>query len=251
MGRLNWHHRLATLLGYDMARFEKQITMHSHLRAQIALLEIDVVLDVGANVGQHAMLLRDLGYRGRIVSFAPASNAFAKLREAAAADPLWQVHNLALSDQAGEATMDISGTDVFSSLHPHSAYGKVRYGRHIEVVRNETIRTERLDTFLASELPEFDTHRVFLKMDTQGHDMRVFAGAGTYQGRFKGLQSELSVKPLYEGVPDYLEALLCYQQAGYKPTGIYANHRDHETGQIIELDCILAAVDIAEPAPRR
>src|SRR5688500_2068285 len=65
---------------------------------RVKLLEserIDLVLDVGANVGQYASKLRDAGYTGRIVSFEPYREAFAQLERNAARDPRWEARRLA------------------------------------------------------------------------------------------------------------------------------------------------------------
>ena len=37
----------------------------------ISLKEIDLIIDVGANIGQYATLIREYGYKGRISSFEP------------------------------------------------------------------------------------------------------------------------------------------------------------------------------------
>ncbi len=46
-----------------------QPAMQAHLRNLLQLHRIDLVLDVGANRGQFARLVRQLGFLGRIVSF--------------------------------------------------------------------------------------------------------------------------------------------------------------------------------------
>jgi len=43
---------------------------------------------------------------------------------------------------------------------------------------------------------------VFLKMDTQGWDLDVFVGCGTCLASVVGLQSELSIRSVYEAMPD-------------------------------------------------
>ncbi|HXU82134.1 MAG TPA: FkbM family methyltransferase, partial [Polyangia bacterium] len=62
----------------------------------LAQQQIDAVLDVGANVGQYALLLRSWGYRGRIISFEPLSAQFQQLKAQADRDPAWEVFNIGL-----------------------------------------------------------------------------------------------------------------------------------------------------------
>jgi FkbM family methyltransferase len=44
---------------------------------------INLVLDVGANVGQFGLSLRNRGYAGQIMSFEPVSDAFNELKKVA------------------------------------------------------------------------------------------------------------------------------------------------------------------------
>lgn len=58
------------------------------LRDVVRDLGINVVLDVGANVGQFAHALRGIGFAGRIISFEPVGRDFAVLRMRMRKDPL-------------------------------------------------------------------------------------------------------------------------------------------------------------------
>ena len=63
--------RLARRLGYDLTPRRKAKSPNAQLVAVLEHFRISCVLDVGANAGQYGALLREWGYRGRIVSFEP------------------------------------------------------------------------------------------------------------------------------------------------------------------------------------
>ena len=71
-------------------------------------LNVNCVLDVGANEGQYGQRLREAGYAGRIVSFEPLEVHVAPLRERAAADHNWKVFACALGDSDGEAEINVA-----------------------------------------------------------------------------------------------------------------------------------------------
>ena len=83
----------------------------------LAVFKVDCVFDVGANVGQYATRLREIGFRGLIVSFEPNPDAAEVLREAAADDDRWIVQELALDEQSRPLTFNIMRSSQFSSLH--------------------------------------------------------------------------------------------------------------------------------------
>src|SRR5687768_3286364 len=78
---------------------------------------IDVLFDVGANVGQFASEARAAGYRGRIVSFEPLPEAHAQILANSADDPDWLVHErCALGERIGETEINVSENSYSSSL---------------------------------------------------------------------------------------------------------------------------------------
>ena len=103
------------LLPKRVAKYWQEISL---LQRLLERLEIDCVIDVGANRGQYRDQLRELvGYRGRIVSVEPLSALAAGLSaRAAQEDPLWEVHACALGATPGTATLNVMATDVFSSF---------------------------------------------------------------------------------------------------------------------------------------
>lgn len=180
----------------------------SYLRQLLKRLEIDCVLDVGANQGQFAAELREIGFGGQIVSFEPISREFGVLQNRFRSDSKWQGFPYALGREDKQTSMNVfSNLTVMSSL-----LAPVGKQKGIEV---QEIEVRRLDGVLPDVLSKLPGARVFLKMDTQGYDLEVFEGARGVLGQVLGLQSEISVHPLYQGMPHYLEALSVYESAGF------------------------------------
>jgi len=83
------------------------------------------------------------------------------------------------------------------------------------------IALRRLDEILPALLSGIDQPRVFLKMDTQGHDLAVMRGATGVRPLIVGLQSEMPAVRLYDGMPSIAEMLETYQRLGFVPIGFY------------------------------
>lgn len=81
-------------------------------------------------------------------------------------------------------------------------------------------------------------------MDTQGYDLEVVKGAQGCIERILAIQSELSIEPIYEGMPDFLSALYIYKLLGFNLIGFHDISRNPETGSIVEANCILARSSI-------
>jgi FkbM family methyltransferase len=158
---------------------------------------VDTVLDVGANTGQYAKNLRDAGFKGRIVSFEPISEAHLQLCRVARNDALWTVaERTAIGDWDGHTQIHVAKNSVSSSLLPmlpahRSADPESGF------ISTESVTIARLDSIA----PRFlrDDKSIFLKIDVQGFEKKVLEGAPKVLERTVGLQLELSLTPLYEG----------------------------------------------------
>ncbi len=200
------------------------------------------MIDVGANKGQYAKSLRNVGFKGIIHSFEPASEPFAELEKAASRDKKWHAHHMALGESEGEMELNVMHGSVFNSFLQPNAYAKSKLASEVPVQKKERVRVYRLDAIWDS-LEKGDTenkeHNVLLKMDTQGFDMKVFRGSHGILDRVIALQSELSITPIYEGMPDFLQSITEYVNHGFTPSGIYTVSRDKDSLLLIELDCIM------------
>ena len=208
----------------------------AQVRSIIERFRIDLVIDVGANEGQFAQGVRAF-YDGEILSFEPVASVFEKLAAAASGDARWHVHKLALGSQESMQAINVSAFTNFSSLLTANDYCAQRFGEVSQGKRQEMVLVKRLDTLLESLVPDIERRHIFLKMDTQGYDTEVFKGLGTRHEHVRALQSEVSLVPIYEGMPHWTESISNYEKAGFGVVGMFPVTRD--AGRVIEYDCLL------------
>ncbi len=237
---------LAVVSRRRLERFEREkqlvrFLVHQHVVTILKLYRIDCVIDVGANHGQYARRLRGAGYRGHIVSFEPVAETFARLSASAAGDPKWSVHRCALGREESVATMHVVPGTLSSVLEP-TAFGYDRY-RQFHDATTEDVPVRRLDAMLDEVTAGLREPRLYLKLDTQGYDLEVFAGLGERTREFAGLQSEVAVMQIYEGMPMMPEAIATYTAAGFEISALYPVSRQSRTGRVVEFDCVMVRAD--------
>jgi hypothetical protein len=132
---------------------------------------------------------------------------------------------------------------TLSSLRPATKFGRGRYPRLQEPEEVE-VEVRRLDRVLDETFDGLDGRRPFLKLDTQGFDLDVFAGAGDSIERFVGLQSELALMEIYKGMPRMQESLAAYEKAGFEIAGLYPVSRQTRTARVLEYDCVMVRASV-------
>jgi FkbM family methyltransferase len=233
-------YRIADALGYRLVKKKNDHSrLESHLPNVLESLGINCVVDVGANLGQYARMLRRYGYTGRIVSFEPVPGIYEKLEKRAEGDADWLTQRLALGSADENRLINVYGASELSSLLPTSEYGRSAIKRKADDVVRVEVSVRRLDGLWSEIAGDLAEPRVFLKMDTQGCDLEVFDGARGCIEVVLGLQSELSVLPLYEGMPDYAKSLERYRRCGFEVSGFFPVFRDKQTHLLGEFDCVM------------
>lgn len=229
-------------LGVDIVRtttFHRD--MDEHLARLIAAKGIDAVIDVGANIGQYARVLRKIGFKGTIYSFEPVSHVFETLKASAAGDARWHCFPFALGDKDETKTINVYSSDVFSSFLTANDYSKGIW-KSLNTVREEEVQVKRLDAVFPGLPRREGLTNFMLKLDTQGFDVQVFRGARETLPHVAVLQSELGLVPIYDDATDPYAILKEYHAQGFFISGMYPINRDPSLA-IIEFDVTLVRRD--------
>lgn len=225
--------------GYAVVwRNPRGYSLPTHLIALFRQLGVNCVLDVGAHFGEYGSMLRRYGYRGRIVSFEPVPANVERLAETRAGDPDWRAYDFALGSEEGELELNVARDTALSSFLEAGPPVTASEGAAIALERRERVVVRRLDSVFAECVAGLAEPSVFLKMDTQGWDHEVLRGAEASLPRIVGLQSEVSVLPLYEGMTSYLDAIRELHELGFDLTGVYPVA--YADLRVVELDVVLA-----------
>lgn len=227
----------AKRVGFSRLEF-RRIGFSSTVPGFIADRKIDVVFDVGGNVGQFGESLRTKGYRGKIVSFEPIASVYQVLAAKAAADGNWETNNFALGAKTERTSINIAEASVFSSILP-SAIAAVQFNDTAVVTHTETIEVRRLDD-VGSDWPG----NVLLKIDTQGYEKQVLEGGRQVLSSMKGVLMELPIIHLYEGTWRLHQAIEYMADAGFVPAQIHpVSYHSADEGALVEVDCLFRPRD--------
>jgi FkbM family methyltransferase len=230
-----WIHSLLRSARIQISRISP---LSNDIAALISLLQhnqIDLIFDVGANVGQYAKELITNGYHGHIVSFEPLSDAHQELLEKSRNNPLWEVaERCCIGNREDTIVLHKAINPQASSVLPVSKT-HASYFPDAHTVALETAPMYLLDQVAPSYLKRGLSP--FLKIDVQGYEEQVLAGACETIPKLLGLQVELSLVRMYEGQKLFTEMLTEIEKAGFDLYFLMPASR-LENGRWLQADCV-------------
>jgi FkbM family methyltransferase len=222
--------RVFSKLGYDIRRAKPNIKDFLQSR------NVETFLDVGANVGQTGLRLREIGYTGKIVSFEPVQSAFKILKDISDRDGNWTAHNFALGAERMTAKINVSENTVFTSLLDQTVEA-CRFDPAAQVKHEETINIKPLDDLY----DEFVDHKVFLKIVTQGFEQNVLAGAKNALKKVVGVELILPLVQIYKENWSFPQALTYMEDNGFTLAQIDQEiYGKIDPAVLLELYCVFA-----------
>ena len=229
-------YKLVAALDPNLVRWMR---VRSVLRDLLTKLSINCVLDVGANRGQYGAILRGLGYRGWILSFEPIRANLDILEKVAARNGPWRVFPYALGSTNSQLLINVTELSVFSSFLTPLEDSQTRFPKN-RVERTEEVAVWRLDSVLKTCISGIPSPRIYLKMDTQGFDLEVLKGAEGVMPDVLALQTEISFKNIYEGMPSFTESIMQCGAYGFEVVDFLPVTSDSDALRAVEMDCVMA-----------
>ena len=221
-------------LGYDLVPFTYRTHAIPRQKKIMEYYNIDLVLDVGANIGNYGdKLINKMGFTGTIISFEPMQKEFDILSARCSSYDNWSAEHLAVGDFNGASSINISANSVSSSLleilpeHTKSA----PFSR---VVETEEISVVTLDKFMADN--KIQSSNILLKLDVQGFEMEVINGGQKCLDDIRVLHIELSLDELYYNGAMFDDIYSLLRTLGFKLVGVEPGFSRASNGELLQID---------------
>ncbi|MEW4451915.1 FkbM family methyltransferase [Bremerella sp. JC817] len=213
-----------------------------------------LLLDIGAHDGWFLDRIANFQKNLHVIAFEPNPAMTANLQARQSVFDDLTVIPKAVGDAPGQLSLRVyPQCDGLSSLLPfEEGYHYLGEWFDDKTFHLHDVEVIRIDDFLA-ETPATEVFpQVALKIDVQGFEDKVLAGADKLlqSGRVKTILIELVTEAKYEGSADLLELLNQLKGYGFVVYDINPFYREHKRifqerpiGRLTELDCLLVHTD--------
>ncbi len=221
---------IAHALGIEIGKYRQII----HPLSFLTHLNIQTILDIGANEGQFAAEVRSWLPEAALYSFEPLTECYKKLVASRKSDHHFQAFQLALGQTAATIPMHKSSYTPSSSLKTMTTEHKEAFP-HSARETIEKVEVERLDD-VAKKINLRDN--LLIKMDVQGFEDQVILGGPETVRRAKVIFIEASFVELYSGQALFDDLYSTLKRLGFSYEGSINTKRHPKTGRILFEDAV-------------
>ena len=199
------------------------------------------VLDVGANVGQFSVAASHLLPEALIYPVEPDPATAARLRKNLTSRIAANVIVSAVGERIGTVDFQVNADSQVSSILP-LGNGRKEAFPESNVQRTMVVPLTTLDELFGGKLLPSP---ILLKIDVQGYEDRVIAGAADLLQHIRWVVLEMSFARLYDGEKDFPWMLELMNRHGFKFVRPLDFHTSDKTGAIIEMDGLFENIGLA------
>lgn len=197
--------KIINILGFKISKINnkyKKLSFDDIHKIKINI-ESPIIFDVGANQGQSIRRFKKIFPKSIIHAFEPIKEEFDKLQNEFKSDSNIFLNNCALGDSLGEKKFNImasTGHSSFFKISPNTEWLKIR-SKEFGATENEYIKKVvdvKINT-INNYCNNNDILKIdILKLDTQGYEEKILAGASEIIPRIKLIETELMFDNVYE-----------------------------------------------------
>jgi len=197
-------------------------------------MKIATVLDIGANQGQFAEMIRQVLPHAMIYSFEPLESCFKELTAKARSLMPIQCFSFALGEKETQMMIHHNDFSASSSLLPMGRRHREAFPFTQHAVE-ERVTVRSLDCVV----PELELKpKILVKLDVQGYELNVLAGAEKTLPLIDVLIVETSFVELYEGQPLFKDVHNFLTERGFAHFGNLDQISDPSNGFVLQADSI-------------
>jgi FkbM family methyltransferase len=190
---------------------------HRQFLKRMNELGVKTIVDIGANRGQFALCARKVISNAEIFSIEPLSEPAKVFRRVFMNDHLTSLVEVAIGEKEEQRIIHVSQSDDSSSLLPISDLQTTLFPNTAEKEKREIQVKTLSDVITRSQLKQ----PALLKIDVQGYEKDVLAGAAELISAFSFIYVECSFVELYTGQALAHEVIAMLENHGFALLGIY------------------------------
>lgn len=178
----------------------------------------NIILDIGCFNGSTSIFFHNEFKNSRVIGFEAGKQSYQQSLENTAGIPGIRIENYAVSDFCGITEFFVTDNKVSSSLNPLTGSDSRFVTENIEKVNTITVDEYFVRQGLQNEKV------MAIKIDVQGHELKVLKGANDTLKRTSFILAEMSNHKSYEGGAQYYEVDQLLRENGFVLQNIFAGY---------------------------